>query len=79
MSKDNVIAFISQLEEKGPCVKLAVQDPDPKDIILHANHLGFSFTEEDLKSVLNTRICNAEGLPRPWGWVLARKFGLVRS
>tara|TARA_B100000405_G_C16355981_1_gene289883 strand:- start:11 stop:181 length:171 start_codon:yes stop_codon:yes gene_type:complete len=56
-----------------------MKDPDPGFIVDHAEELGFRFSEEDLKSALNTRICNAESLPRPWGWSVARKMGLVRN
>ena len=79
MSKQDVIKFISYIENQVETSDRILEDPDPDAVILHAGKLGFSFNEEELKSVLNTRICNAESLPRPWGWVLARKFGLVRS
>tara|TARA_B100000700_G_scaffold318798_1_gene412700 strand:+ start:524 stop:763 length:240 start_codon:yes stop_codon:yes gene_type:complete len=79
MSKDNVIAYIGYLETQPSIVELFLNDPDPSAIIAHASSAGFSFSEEDLKQALNARICNAESLPRPWGWPLARKFGLVRS
>ena len=79
MSKDKVTDFIKHMEKHGASVKLDLNEPDPEDVILHAERHGFTFTEEDLKSALNSRICNAESLPRPWGWALARKFGLVRS
>ena len=79
MSKDNVIAYIGYLETQPSIVELFLNDPDPSAIIAHASSAGFSFSEEDLKQALNARICNAESLPRPWGWPLARKLGLVRS
>ena len=79
MSKDNVIAYIGYLETQPSIVELFLNDPDPSAIIAHASSAGFSFSEEDLKQALNARICNAESLPRPWRWPLARKFGLVRS
>ena len=79
MSKDNVIAYIGYLETQPSIVELFLNDPDPSAIIAHASSAGFSFSEEDLKQALNARICNAESLPRPWEWSLARKFGLVRS
>ena len=79
MSKDNVIKFIKHTEKLDPSANLAMTDRDPKSLVMHADNLGVSFTEEDLKGVLNSLICNAESLPRPWGWVVARKFGLVRS
>ena len=79
MSKDSVLAYIGYLETQESMVELFSNDPDPSAIITHASSVGFSFSEEDLKQALNARICNAESLPRPWGWPLARKFGLVHS
>ena len=79
MSKDNVIAYIGYLETQKSMGKLFLNDPEPVAIIAHASTAGFSFSQEDLKQTLNARICNAESLPRPWGWPLARKLGLVRS
>lgn len=79
MSKENVIAFIGHCDRQGPSPDPAMQDAEPAAIVVRAETLGFSFSEDDLKSVLNARICNAESLPRPWGWAAARKFGLVRS
>ena len=79
MSKDNVNAFIKYLENEDPRIGLEMGGSDPKTLVAQAEELGFKFSEEDLKSALNTRICNAESLPRPWGWEVARKFGLVRS
>ena len=79
MSKDNVMTYIGYLETQSSMVELFSNDPDPSAIIAHASSAGFSFSEEDLKQALNARICNAESLPRPWGWPLARKLGLVRS
>ncbi len=79
MSKDNVITYIGYLETQPVNGELFLNDPDPSAIIAHASSAGFSFSEEDLKQALNSRICNAESLPRPWGWPLARKLGLVRS
>ena len=79
MSKDNVIAYIGYFETQESMEKLFLDDPDPLTIVAHASSAGFSFSEEDLKQALNARICNAESLPRPWGWPLARKFGLVHS
>jgi len=79
MSKENVNAFITHWDGQGPSADPALQDPEPAVVVAHADGLGFAFSEDDLKSALNTRICNAESLPRPWGWPVARKFGLVRS
>ena len=79
MSKDNVMRYIGYLETQPSIVELFLNDPDPSAIVAHASSAGFSFSEEDLKHALNSRICNAESLPRPWGWPLARKLGLVRS
>ncbi len=79
MSKENVNAFITHWDGQGPSDDPVFKDPDPAVIVARADVLGFEFSEDDLKSALNTRICNAESLPRPWGWPVARKFGLVRS
>ena len=79
MSKENVTEFINHLERHEGLINFSLKDLTPEKVVSQAEGLGFSFTKEDLKSVLNTRICNAESLPRPWGWDLARKFGLVRS
>ena len=79
MSKENVNAFISLWDGLGLSQDPAMKDPEPDFIVDHAEGLGFSFSKDDLKSALNTRICNAESLPRPWGWAVARKMGLVRS
>ena len=79
MSKENVNAFISHWDGQGPSQDPDMMDPEPEFIVQHAEGLGFSFSKDDLKSVLNTRICSAESLPRPWGWAVARKMGLVRN
>ena len=50
MSKDNVIQFIRHTEKLNPSDNLAMKDMDPKTLVLHADNLGFSFTEEDLKA-----------------------------
>jgi len=79
MSKENANAFISYWDGQGPSQDPDMKDPEPEFIVQHANGLGFSFSIDDLKSVLNNRICSAESLPRPWGWAVARKMGLVRT
>ena len=79
MSKENVNAFISHWDGQGPSQDPNMKDPEPEFIIQHAEEQGFSFSKDDLKSALNSRICSAESLPRPWGWAVARKMGLVRS
>ena len=79
MSIENVNAFISHWDGQAPSQDPAMKDPEPDFIVHHAEVQGFSFSKDDLKSALNTRICNAESLPRPWGWAVARKMGLVRS
>ena len=79
MSKENVNQFIALMEDAANRPTMALDDPEPADIVAFAADHGLAFSEAELKSGLNTRICNAESLPRPWGWALARKFGLVRS
>ena len=71
MTKDNAMAYLAYSETQKSIVK--------PSFIAYASSAGFSFSAEDLKQALNARICNAESLPRPWGWPLARKLGLVRS
>ena len=80
MSKDQVERYIPLLEDPAHLDAAGFDDPDPADVVAAAarDH-GLSFSEADLKSALNTRICDARSLPRPWGWPLARKLGLVRS
>ena len=73
------MAYLDYLEIKKLIVKPSLNDPEPPAIIAHASSAGFSFSAEDLKQALNTRICDAESFPRPWGWPLARKLGLLRS
>jgi len=79
MSKENVDQFISLMEDAAKRPAMELDDPEPAEVVAFAEAQGLSFSEADLRSALNTRICNAESLPRPWGWPLARKLGLVRS
>ena len=79
MSKENVSQFITLMEDADVQAAAGFEDPEPAEVVSFAAGRGLNFSEDDLKSALNTRICNAESLPRPWGWALARKFGLVRS
>ena len=79
MSKDNSMAYLAYSETQKSIVKPSLNDPEPSAIIAYASSAGFSSFAEDPKQALNARICNAESLPRPWEWPLARKLGLVRS
>ena len=82
MSRENVIAFIAFIaywDGQGPSQDQAMKDFEPDFIIDHVGGQAFSFSKDDLKSVLNSRNCKAESLPPPWGWSVARKLGLVRS
>ncbi|MBT3661828.1 MAG: hypothetical protein HOB37_10165 [Rhodospirillaceae bacterium] len=79
MSKDNVNQFIAIMEAPAEIEAAGFDDPSADQVIAHAASHNLSFSEAELKSVINTRICNAESLPRPWGWALARNLGLVRS
>ena len=80
MSKQQVENFITLLEDPVHLEAAGLDDPEPAEVIAAAERdHGLRFSEADLRSALNTRICNAESLPRPWGWPLARKLGLVRS
>ena len=73
------MAYLDYSETQKSIVKPSLNYPEPSAIIAYASSADFSFSAEDLKQALNARICNAESLPRPWGWPLARKLGLVRS
>ena len=65
MSLANVNAFISHWDGQSPSQDPAMKDPDPDFIVEHAEELGFSFSEEDLKSALNTpRACRDHGAGR---------------
>lgn len=78
MSRDNVKELIARLET-GIVTGALPDDPAPADIVGVGEAQGLYFTEDDLGGFLRTRIINAESLPRPWGWAVARQLGLVRS
>ncbi|MBT6094888.1 MAG: hypothetical protein HOH04_08400 [Rhodospirillaceae bacterium] len=79
MSKSNVEELESRLTSGAIPADAVSKDSTPADLIKLGSGNGLAFTEDDLSSFLRLRIANAESLPRPWGWAVARQLGLVRS
>ena len=79
MSQSCIKEFISKLESQVITQQSLSKRSTPREVISVAQSYGFTFTEEELSSYLKAKINNAEGLPRPWGWSIARQLGLVRS
>lgn len=76
MSRANVDTLAGMLADGS----LTIGDaPQPADLVALGEANGLAFTEDDLASFLRLKIAGAESLPRPWGWAVARKLGLVRS
>ena len=79
MSRENVRELVSRLEN-GNCSAEEIQNTiTPEDLIALGKQQGINFTEPDLAAFLRLRIANAESLPRPWGWPVARALGVVRN
>ena len=79
MSRENVRELVSRLEN-GNCSSEELQKTvTPEDLIALGKQQGINFTEPDLAAFLRLRIANAESLPRPWGWPVARALGVVRN
>ena len=79
MSRENVRELVSRLEN-GNCSAEELQNTvTPEDLIALGKQQGINFTEPDLAAFLRLRIANAESLPRPWGWPVARALGVVRN
>ena len=79
MSRENVRELVSRLEN-GECSAENLQNPvTPEDLVALGKKQGVHFTEPDLAAFLRLRIANAESLPRPWGWPVARALGVVRN
>ena len=79
MSRENVRELVSRLEN-GNCSTEELQNTaTPEDLIALGKQQGIDFTEPDLAAFLRLRIANAESLPRPWGWPVARALGVVRN
>jgi hypothetical protein len=79
MSRDNVSELVHRLESGVIAADDIADGPTPTDIISLGEAQGLAFSEDDLGGFLRTLIVNAESLPRPWGWAIARQLGLVRS
>mgnify|MGYP006444779701 CR=1 FL=1 len=79
MSRDNVAELVRRLESGAITVEDSTDGPTSADIISLGEAHGLAFSEDDLGGYLRTLIVNAESLPRPWGWAIARQLGLVRS
>ena len=79
MSRDNVSELVRRLESGAIAADDMADKPTPTDIINLGEAQGLAFSEDDLGGFLRTLIVNAESLPRPWGWAMARQLGLVRS
>ncbi len=79
MSKSNVEDLESKLVSGAISADVLSKDSTPAELIKLGSENGLAFSEDDLASFLRLRIANAESLPRPWGWAVARQLGLVRS
>ena len=79
MSRKNVEELVFRMEN-GKCSIEGLNDPvTPGCIITLGQTEGIPFSENDLAAFLRLRIANAESLPRPWGWSIARTLGVVRG
>jgi hypothetical protein len=76
MSRANVETLAGKLADGALSIG---DDPAPADLVALGEANGLVFSEDDLASFLRLKIAGAESLPRPWGWAVARKLGLVRS
>jgi len=79
MNRSKAEEFFSHLDNRPELRGKLSNTPDIDAVIALAIDSGFEISEEDIRSALNYMILNAHSLPRPWGWSLARKLGLVRS
>ena len=79
MSRENVRELISRLENGNCSAEELQKTVTPEDLIALGKQQGINFTEPDLAAFLRLRIANAESLPRPWGWPVARALGVVRN
>ena len=79
MSRENVRELVSLLEN-GACSLEGLENTlTPDAIVALGKTQGIYFTKPDLAAFLRLRIMNAESLPRPWGWPVARALGIVRN
>ncbi len=79
MSREKVRELVSLLED-GVCSLEDLENTvTPEAIVALGKTQGIYFTKPDLAAFLRLRIVNAESLPRPWGWPVARALGIVRK
>ncbi len=79
MSRKNVEELVNRIEI-GKCSLEQLSDAvTPEGLVALGKTEGIPFSELDLAAYLRLRIANAESLPRPWGWSVARALGVVRS
>ena len=79
MSRENVRELVSRLENGNCSAEELQKTVTPEDLIALGKKQGINFSEPDLAAFLRLRIANAESLPRPWGWPVARALGVVRN
>ena len=79
MSRENVQELVSRLENGAYSIEELENTVTPAALVALGKTLGIHFTESVLAAFLRLRIANAESLPRPWGWPVARALGVVRS
>ena len=79
MSRENVQELVSRLENGNCSAEELQKTVTPEDLITLGKQQGINFSEPDLAAFLRLRIANAESLPRPWGWPVARALGGVRN
>ena len=79
MSRENVRELVSRLENGNCSAEELPKTVTPEDLIALGKQQGINFSEPDLAAFLRLRIANAESLPRPWGWPVARALGVVRN
>ena len=79
MSRENVRELVSRLENGNCSAEELQKTVTPEDLIALGKQQGINFSEPDLAAFLRLRIANAESLPRPWGWPVARALGVVRN
>ena len=79
MSRSEAELFFSHLDNHSELREKLSDTPTIDAVIALAIDAGFKISEADIRNALNHMILNAYSLPRPWGWSLARKLGLVRT
>ncbi|MEK9753793.1 MAG: hypothetical protein VW338_11380 [Rhodospirillaceae bacterium] len=79
MSRENVGALVARIEAGEFGAEALPAAPAAADIIGLGQKAGLDFSSDDLGAFLRLRIANAESLPRPWGWAIARELKLVRG